>query len=310
LSTPSASMVSVVIPTYNRAHLVGRAIRSVLQQTHQRLEILVVDDASSDGTEEIVRGFRDDRIRYLRHDSNRGGSAARNTGIRAATGEYLAFLDSDDEWLPDKLRKQLALFATTADDRLGLVVCGWRDLRGARERVTLPTPGAWTWERFLGLGCVPHGTPILLLRLSVFPELPLFDERLPANQDWEFVLRLVKECAVAGVAEPLVNVFREDGIHIGTLANRVRARLLILEKHRSQLERHPKALSLHHFRLAHYLDRSGDKRLAYKHIWRAIKANPRDGRLYSWLGRALTRSLIPRGLPRRRSSIPDEEWLS
>ena len=76
--------VSVIIPTYNRAHLVGRAIRSVLNQTFQDFEIIVVDDGSTDNTEEVVKGFNDPRIRYIRHEENRGGSAARNTGIRAS----------------------------------------------------------------------------------------------------------------------------------------------------------------------------------------------------------------------------------
>lgn len=98
--------VSVVIPTYNRAHLVGRAIQSVLNQTYQDFEIIVVDDGSTDNTEEVVKSFNDPRIRYIRHDQNRGGSAARNTGIKMARGEYIAFQDSDDEWLPEKLESR------------------------------------------------------------------------------------------------------------------------------------------------------------------------------------------------------------
>jgi len=100
--TDKSVTVSVIIPTYNRAHLVGRAIRSVLNQTYQDFEIIVVDDCSTDNTEEIVKGFNDHRIRYMRHDRNRGGSAARNTGIKASQGKYIAFLDSDDEWLLKK----------------------------------------------------------------------------------------------------------------------------------------------------------------------------------------------------------------
>jgi len=104
--------VSVIIPTYNRAHLVGRSIQSVINQTYQDFEIIVVDDGSTDNTEDIIKEFqkKDKRIKHIKHNKNKGGSAARNTGIRAARGEYIAFLDSDDEWMPTKLEKQTSYF--------------------------------------------------------------------------------------------------------------------------------------------------------------------------------------------------------
>jgi len=100
--------ISVIIPSYNRANTIGRAIQSALSQSYQDFEIIVIDDGSTDHTEEVIRSFQDSRIRYIRHNRNRGGSAARNTGIHAARGEYIAFLDSDDEWLPQKLELYFA----------------------------------------------------------------------------------------------------------------------------------------------------------------------------------------------------------
>src|SRR5712692_9764325 len=100
---------SVITPTYNRADFLRVAIASVLNQTFQDLEIIVVDDASSDRTAEVVRRFTDELIKYIRHDINKGGSAARNTGIKNSTGAYVAFLDDDDEWLPEKLGMQVDL---------------------------------------------------------------------------------------------------------------------------------------------------------------------------------------------------------
>ena len=101
--------VSVVIPTYNRPEFLGAAISSVLNQTFQDWELLVVDDASENDTEEVVDGFGDHRLRWFRHEKRIGGSAARNTGIVNSVGAYVAFLDDDDEWLPDKLRLQVEL---------------------------------------------------------------------------------------------------------------------------------------------------------------------------------------------------------
>ncbi len=104
--TENSPTVSVVIPTYNRAHLVGRAIQSVLNQTYHDFEIIIVDDGSIDNTEDVVKSLNDPSIRYTRHDQNRGGSAARNTGIKMARGEYVAFQDSDDEYLPEKVESR------------------------------------------------------------------------------------------------------------------------------------------------------------------------------------------------------------
>src|SRR3989344_1865760 len=100
------SKVSVVLPTYNRAHTLERAVRSVLNQTHKDFELIVVDDGSTDNTRDIVVSFADGRIRYIKHESNKGVAEARNTGIGASRASLIAFQDSDDEWLPHKLALQ------------------------------------------------------------------------------------------------------------------------------------------------------------------------------------------------------------
>ena len=103
----SKPQVTVIIPAYNRAYVISRSIASVLAQTYPYFEIIVVDDGSVDNTEAVVKSFKDSRIKYIRHEVNKGISAVRNTGINEAAGEYIAFLDSDDEWLPTKLEKQM-----------------------------------------------------------------------------------------------------------------------------------------------------------------------------------------------------------
>ena len=101
--------VSVIIPTYNRAEFLRLAITSVLNQTFQDFEIIVVDDASEDHTHEVMNNLNDKRIKYIRHEVNKRVSAARNTGVLHSSGDYIAFLDDDDEWLPSKLQRQVAL---------------------------------------------------------------------------------------------------------------------------------------------------------------------------------------------------------
>ena len=106
---PYQNLISVVIPTYNRKHLLQKAIASVLNQTYSNFELIVVDDCSTDSTEHFMKSLSDKRIRYIKHEKTKHASASRNTGIQLSKGEFIAFLDDDDRWLPTKLEKQLKL---------------------------------------------------------------------------------------------------------------------------------------------------------------------------------------------------------
>jgi len=185
--------VSVIIPTYNRAHLVGRAIQSVLNQTYQDFELIVVDDGSTDNTEEVVKGFNDARIRYIRHDENKGLPAARNTGIEAARGEYIAFLDSDDEWLERKLEKQIALFEQL-DSQVGVVYCRWYvmdDDTGFVRRGNRPAHRGNVWHHVLkGWGIQPSSA---VIRRECFDHCGAFDESLPFWGDSDLWFRIAQQ---------------------------------------------------------------------------------------------------------------------
>ena len=109
-------MVSVIIPTYNRSRTIERAIRSVLIQTYTDLEVIVVDDCSTDNTADIVHCIKDDRVKYFRLECNQGACVARNVGIDMAKGDYIAFQDSDDEWMAEKLEKVLSVMEETQSD--------------------------------------------------------------------------------------------------------------------------------------------------------------------------------------------------
>jgi glycosyltransferase involved in cell wall biosynthesis len=118
--TENNPTVSIIIPTYNRSRLLARAVKSVLNQTYQNFELIIVDDASTDNTEEVVGSFNDERIKYVRHEKNKGEAVARNTGIKAARGEYIASHDSDDEWLHEKLAKRIRAFENCSPE-IGVV---------------------------------------------------------------------------------------------------------------------------------------------------------------------------------------------
>src|SRR5262249_34375929 len=126
--------VSVIIPTHNRAKSLQAAITSVLNQTYRDFEIIVVDDASKDNTEHVVRRFRDERIKYIRCAVNKGEAGARNKGVKASAADYIAFLDDDDEWLPRKLELQVALM-DSCSLKVGGVYSGYVEIDKTTGRI-------------------------------------------------------------------------------------------------------------------------------------------------------------------------------
>ena len=269
-------LVSVIIPTYNRASALGRAITSVLEQTFVDFELIIVDDGSTDNTEDIIRSFKDHRIRFVRHQQNSGVCAARNTGIRAARGEYIAFDDSDDEWLPQKLERQMELFSRDKTTRLGLVTCGAIFVNGNSERQSQPKAHLLNYEDLLyHRGGYGVGTQSLLIKRSVAGQELYFDEGLPALEDWDLALRISRIADIAAVPEPLVRIDRVGGPHLAKGITGINAGHAILQKYASELKARPKMLAYHHERLGldyYYL---GNIRQARSHFKAAVAAYPR-----------------------------------
>jgi glycosyltransferase involved in cell wall biosynthesis len=193
--------VSVIIPTYNRADLVQQALASVKAQTYRDFEIVVVDDGGTDGAFEALAACRE--IRVLRHAGRRGVSAARNTGIIAARGKWLAFLDSDDLWLPDKLARQIAYLEARPDLRLCQTGETWVR-RGVRVNKPLShrQMGGWIFLPSL-TRCMISPSAVMLDRRLV-SDHGGFDETLPAAEDYDLWLRLTWRYEVGLVDEPLV----------------------------------------------------------------------------------------------------------
>ncbi|WP_436347802.1 glycosyltransferase family 2 protein [Natronorubrum sp. FCH18a] len=217
--------VSVIIPTYNRATTLPRAIDSALAQTVEDLEVVVVDDGSTDDTDSVLAGYEDPRVRPVVHATNQGANVARNTGIDHARGEYVAFLDSDDEWRSDKLERQLEALEDRSDDWVG-AYCdsvfelsgtdGW--LRSTAASVLArgdDQPAMEGGEELIGEiladNVQPGAGSTLLVRTDVAREIGGFDVRLDRFQDPEFCLRVLEAGNLAYVDEELV-VREETGI--------------------------------------------------------------------------------------------------
>ena len=206
--------VSVIIPSYNRKDTLTRAIRSVLSQSLPPLEIIVVDDGSTDETNEVdFRGI-DPRIRVIRHPTNRGGGAARNTGIDAAQGDWIAFLDSDDVWLERKLECQFGALQHGSADK-PLVTCNvlrtFEDRPAVLYNPAPPGEGSLSEYFLVEGGTLQTSTLLLPTRLA---RETRFDQQLARHQDWDFVLRLVRAGAqVNYIDEALVIYDANDYAH-------------------------------------------------------------------------------------------------
>ena len=197
---PAEPLVSVILPTYNRAWIVGQAIDSVLDQNYANLELIVVDDGSTDDTPRLLSAYGN-RLHCLRQ-ANRGVSAARNAGIRAASGNLIALLDSDDAWLPGKVAAQARFFETHP---LALVCQtqeiwirnGVRVNPGKRHR----KEGGMIFERSLALCLVSPSA--VMMRRSLLDEVGLFDETLPACEDYDLWLRIAWKHCIHLIDHPL-----------------------------------------------------------------------------------------------------------
>lgn len=194
--------VSVVIPVHNRKQLVPRAVESVLSQTRPPEEIIVVDDGSTDGTAAAVVD-RFAGVRCLRQERRSGVSAARNRGVVAATGDWIAFLDSDDEWLPEKLERQLAALTESPGHRICHTDEIWiRRGRRVNQGLRHAKAGGRIFRQCLPL-CVISPSSVVLER-RLLDDLGGFDETLPACEDYDLWLRICASRPVLFVAEPLV----------------------------------------------------------------------------------------------------------
>jgi glycosyltransferase involved in cell wall biosynthesis len=198
------ALVSVVIPTYNYGQFVGEAIESVLSQTYRPLELIVVDDGSTDDTQEVLARF-EGRIHSLSQE-NQGLSAARNAGIRLAKGEYLAFLDADDYWMPDKLARQVPVLECSPD--VGVIYCGmqmlWTETGATRVQGCLPRWQGDIRRLLLEDNRVTGGPSAVLVRRECFDRVGLFDESIRSIQDRDMWIRISRHYHFAYVDEPLI----------------------------------------------------------------------------------------------------------
>lgn len=262
-----ANAVSVIIPAYNRARSITDCLDSVCNQTEPALEVIVIDDRSTDATAETVRNYGrlHPSVRCVVLERHSGAQAARNRGILEARGEWIAFQDSDDQWVPEKLEKQLAALTGAGFDPLTVVHAdAWRQDAdtGARSLWKLKPCEGSVHSELLRL---PNPFfPAMLTSKRALEQIGLLDENIPSHQEWDTAIRLAKACRFIHLHEPLF-VYR---FHAGDAISRNRKADIdgyqyVVDKHRDEilrlcgadaLNRHLRGNAVKAMRLGYYAE--------------------------------------------------------
>ncbi|HEV2456074.1 MAG TPA: glycosyltransferase [Verrucomicrobiae bacterium] len=283
--------VSVVIPAYNRAHCVAAAVESVFAQTFKDIEIIAIDDGSSDGTQDALVQFGD-RIQLLCQD-NRGVSSARNAGVRAARGQWIAFLDSDDRWHPEKLECQIAALKKY-NGRVCFTRCVNHHDQLLRDidfiAADLCEPGIFYVKNAVDSVCISPRHPLIQTMVadkSLLEQIGLFDESFPAAEDAELIFRMSFFTGFLYVDRPLATIFEnsDDGLYnsmrLTFLTRRHQSYLrLLAHMYWRLVESSPEKLSVMRKRLGYFISRRAELACAADHR-NVARALARDGILFA-----------------------------
>lgn len=235
-------LVSVIIPTYNRGNVVSRAINSALNQSIENIEVIVVDDGSTDDTRQVINRIDDSRVIYL-FQENKGANAARNTGLKQSQGEFITFLDSDDALRKEYLAKSINSIRNSSKECVGAATSYTMHTNDGKRKWVIP-------DRELGLDDFRHGNPVgsfssVLFHKSVIEKVGFLDENLPSIQDYDYYIRIARNHTIIGLNNDLVDVYHDCGNRISdNLNKKITGQEMLTKKHRDVIS--DKRISRHH----------------------------------------------------------------
>jgi glycosyltransferase involved in cell wall biosynthesis len=278
--------VSIVMPTYNRARLIARAINSILEQNYVNFEIIVIDDCSTDDTARVIAGFNDSRIKYIYLSQHKGAAFARNEGLKIAFGELIAFCDTDDLWVKDKLTKQVQVLLNAPED-IGLVYSAVWKVSG-RRKVLFPDKNlmrkrSGDVHKHLLFG--NFVTIHVLIRKQCLERVGMFDEKLPRLQDWDLWLRLSKKYKFFYLNEPLATVFKTADAISEQSACLAAGLEIIINKFLKEFSAYPNLLAKYYYSLGRGFYKNGQKNKSQEYLEKALELAPYDLKymFYVWL---------------------------
>lgn len=272
--------VTVIIPTYNRSILLNNSVASVLSQTYRDFELLVIDDSSTDDTHDVMAKLADRRVQYIKNTSNKGIPAIRNIALSNTNGKYIAFLDDDDEWMLDKLEKQLNIIENSSKS-LGCVYTGcnfvFTDDKSLNQ-VTVPRyRNKILKELLLDNFIVTSST---LLKAECFEKVGMFDESIPFAEDYDMWIRIAQEYEFDFVRSPMIN-YR---IHRNSISSNNKATIIglerLLKKHEKLFLQNKEAYSNHLLRIGVANCYTGNMKAGREALIKALEHNKFDKRVY------------------------------
>lgn len=233
--TQNKIKVSVIIPAYNAETFLSRTIQSALNQTFRDFELIIVDDGSTDNTKEIVRKFQvnNSQIKYFLKENSGGPAGPKNLGLKKSKGKFIAFLDHDDEWLPEKLEEQVESFENSTDSKLGIIICYPVLVHSNKKKIfEIPSLEEETFKKIL-LGNFIYSCSGVMIKKEVIEKVGYFDEKLKYADDWDMWIRIIFRYNLSIIKKPLFyHHIRGENVSL-TMKNRkkVREEEYIYQKH-------------------------------------------------------------------------------
>ncbi len=278
-------LVSVITITRNRGNLISRCIRSVLEQTYTNVEYIVVDGASTDSTDDVVNSFDDNRFIYIKLDENLDIKTTLDIGIARAKGEYITFLDSDDEYVPEKIAKQVSFFESRKDE-CGFIYC-WMTYFDEKThkilRVHAPKLRGYVLEEAISKRTI-SGTPTLMFKADVLRDLDGWKspDEIGIISDWELCARACQKYKVDYLPESLVNVYINHGsLRQSNLAyynnfyeKNIKFHKYFLEAFSEVFEKNPKLATYHYYMLCRFSAKLGERRNAWIYFNNYMRTSP------------------------------------
>ncbi len=284
------SLVSIIIPTHNRVEKLRRALLSIQRQTFNDFEVIIINDASEDDTDKLVEDFSKLlNIKYIKLDSRCGAAKARNAGIRIAEGLFIAFLDSDDEWVPYKLERQMNIFLKQPS-YIGVLYSGLSIIKNGTEIGQKIPQGHERIAELIFYKNVIGPLSTGIVRRECFEKCGLFDERFPACQDWDLWIRIAQKYRFILVKDSLVRYHISPDSITGNYESRAVGYQMILNKYFYKFKKMKKAYGEIEFIIGHYLMKSRRPFKGLRSLFRAVIIYPFKPMLYFHLLIALSGS--------------------